>query len=88
MWILLPDTGLAQHITEYPVPHKTSLRGMSVVDAQTVWVSGSNGMVGRTVDGGNHWEWNQVKGFEKIEFRDIEAFDRQSAIVMGIGEPA
>lgn len=87
-WLLLPVTGIAQHIIETPLSQPSSLRGMSVVDAQTVWVSGSHGMVGRSVDGGHHWEWTQVKGFEKSEFRDIEAFDRQTAIIMSIGSPA
>ena len=30
----------------------------------------------------------QVKGFEKTDFRDIEAFDAATAIIMGIAEPA
>jgi len=29
-----------------------------------------------------------VKGFEKTDFRDIEAFDANTAIIMGISEPA
>jgi photosystem II stability/assembly factor-like uncharacterized protein len=29
-----------------------------------------------------------VKGFEKTDFRDIEAFDGSTAIIMGIAEPA
>lgn len=67
---------------------KTSMRGLSVVDDNTVWTSGSNGMVGRSVDGGKNWKWFTVKGFEKTEFRDIEAFDDMTAIIMGIAEPA
>jgi hypothetical protein len=67
---------------------KTSLRGLSVVNDNVVWVSGSNGMVGRSVTGGKNWTWMTVKGFEKTEFRDIEAFDASTAIIMGIAEPA
>ena len=33
---------------------KTSIRGLSVVDDKTVWVSGSNGTVGRSLDGGTN----------------------------------
>ena len=29
-----------------------------------------------------------VKGFEKTDFRDIEAFDEKTAVIMGISEPA
>lgn len=67
---------------------KTSLRGLSVVNDNVVWVSGSNGTVGRSNNGGKNWNWFIVKGFEKTEFRDIEAFDASTAIIMGIAEPA
>lgn len=67
---------------------KTSLRGLSVINDNVVWVSGSNGMVGRSSNGGKNWKWMTVKGFEKTEFRDIEAFDANTAIIMGIAEPA
>lgn len=67
---------------------KTSLRGLSVVNDRVVWVSGSNGTVGRSTDGGNTFKWFIVKGFEKADFRDIEAFDAATAIIMAISEPA
>ncbi|MEK7224055.1 MAG: oxidoreductase, partial [Bacteroidota bacterium] len=38
--------------------------------------------------GGKTWKWLTVKGFEKTDFRDIEAFDASTAIIMGIAEPA
>jgi photosystem II stability/assembly factor-like uncharacterized protein len=66
----------------------TSIRGLSVVNDNVVWVSGSHGMVGKSSNGGKNWKWMTVKGFEKTEFRDIEAFDAQTAIIMGITEPA
>jgi photosystem II stability/assembly factor-like uncharacterized protein len=66
----------------------TSLRGLSVASDEVVWVSGSRGTVGRTTDGGKNWKWLVVKGFEKTDFRDIEAFDATTAIIMSVGEPA
>ncbi|MEI2750265.1 MAG: hypothetical protein V9E88_16080 [Ferruginibacter sp.] len=42
----------------------------------------------RSIDGGKNWKWFTVKGFEKTEFRDIEAFDDMTAIIMSIAEPA
>lgn len=66
----------------------TSLRGLSVVTDKIIWVSGSNGTVGRSIDGGETWKWYQVEGFEKNDFRDIEAFDAQTAVIMAVGEPA
>lgn len=67
---------------------KTSLRGLSVVNDNIIWVSGSNGMVGKSTNAGKNWKWMQVNGFEKTDFRDIEAFDGNTAIIMGIAEPA
>lgn len=66
---------------------KTSLRGLSVVNDNVVWVSGSRGMVGRSLNGGKNWKWVTVNGYEKTEFRDIEAFDANTALIMAIGEP-
>ena len=57
---------------------KSSFRGLSVVNDNTVWVSGSNGTIGKSIDGGNSWKFFVVKGFEKVDFRDIEAFDKST----------
>ena len=66
----------------------TSLRGLSVVNNKIVWCSGSNGTVGKSIDGGKCFTWLIINGFEKRDFRDIEAFDAQTAIIMAVGEPA
>ena len=67
---------------------KASFRGLSVVTDKIVWVSGTEGSVGRSVDGGENWTWMTVKGFEKVDFRDIEAFDAKTAVIMSIADPA
>ncbi len=67
---------------------KTSIRGLSVVTDNVIWVSGSNGTVGKSTNGGKNWKWMTVKGFEKNDFRDIEAFDASTAIVMSVDAPA
>ena len=78
----------AQEINIFASGTNASLRGLSVVSDKVIWVSGSNGTIGRSVDGGNAWKWMHVRDFEKADFRDIEAFDQLIAVVMGIGEPA
>jgi hypothetical protein len=67
---------------------KSSLRGLSVVNDNIIWVSGSNGTVGRSTNAGKNWKWMTVNGFEKSDFRDIEAFDGSTALIMAVGEPA
>lgn len=66
----------------------TSLRGMSVPLEQVIWVSGSNGTIGKSVDAGKTFRWMIVPGFEKRDFRDIEAFDSSTAIAMAVDNPA
>lgn len=67
---------------------KTSIRGLSVVNNNIIWASGSQGSVARSVDGGKTFAWLTVPGYEKNDFRDIEAFDANTAIIMAITEPA
>src|SRR5215203_1997065 len=67
---------------------KTDIRGLSVVNDVVIWASGSNGTIGKSTDGGKTWKWSIVKGFEKRDFRDIEAFDAATAIVMAVDAPA
>ncbi|MGZ4034210.1 MAG: WD40/YVTN/BNR-like repeat-containing protein [Bacteroidia bacterium] len=78
----------AQSVSVLNSGNKISLRGLSVVDDKIVWVSGSSGTIGRSTDGGKTWKWHTVKGFEKNDFRDIEAFSESTAIIMAVGEPA
>ena len=66
----------------------TSLRGLSVVTDNILWVSGSNGTVGTSINGGKDWRWLQVKGFEGKDFRDIEAFDGTTAVIIAVDTPA
>lgn len=65
-----------------------SLRGLSAPTGAILWASGTHGTVGRSTDSGRTWKWISIKGFEKTDFRDIEAFDETSAVVMGTGDPA
>jgi photosystem II stability/assembly factor-like uncharacterized protein len=65
-----------------------SLRGVSAVDDRTAWASGSKGTVLRTVDGGSIWTAVPVPGEEATDFRDIEAFGPDDAVVMAIARPA
>lgn len=66
----------------------TNLRGLSVYQSKTIWASGSGGQVGRSLDGGRTWKWLQPKGYESRDFRDIHAFNAQSAIITLIDTPA
>jgi photosystem II stability/assembly factor-like uncharacterized protein len=78
----------AQHVEVLQQGKSTSIRGLSVVDDNTAWISGSKGTIAITTDGGKTWNWQQVNGFEKADFRDIEAFSAKEAVIMSSGTPA
>jgi photosystem II stability/assembly factor-like uncharacterized protein len=51
-----------------------SLRGVSVVNDQTVWASGNHGTYIVTTDGGKSWTTRQVAGAQELDFRGVKAF--------------
>ncbi len=63
-----------------------SLRGLRVVSPQVVWASGTQGTFLRTTDGGEHWQSGTVAGAEALDFRDVEAFDAETAYLLASGE--
>lgn len=62
-----------------------SMRGVDVVDGNTVWISGSNGEFCTSSDGGTNWTFGQVPGAESLDFRDVHAFDDKNAVLMSAG---
>lgn len=64
------------------------MRGVCAVSDTVAWFSGANGTVGRTVDGGATWQVIKVPGGETVDFRDIHAFDQNTAVIMGVASPA
>lgn len=67
------------------VDTKASLRGLSVVNEKIVWASGTGGTFLRTIDGGRTWKVGKVPDAEKLDFRDVEAFDANTAYLLSIG---
>ena len=62
------------------------LRGIHSIGGGVAWASGTNGTVLRTEDGGYVWQSCTVPpGGEKLDFRGIQAFDANTAIVMSSG---
>ncbi|HWH60815.1 MAG TPA: hypothetical protein VN682_24530, partial [Terriglobales bacterium] len=58
--------------------HSTeSLRGVSVVDGNEIWASGTHGTYLMTKDGGKTWTVNHVPGGEELDFRGIKALHNE-----------
>ena len=68
-----------------PTGSEARLRGLSVVSANVIWTSGSLGTVLRTTNGGTTWQSVGPPGTSALQFRDIEAFDAQTAVILSIG---
>jgi photosystem II stability/assembly factor-like uncharacterized protein len=62
-----------------------SFRGLCAVSAKIAWASGTRGTFVKTVDGGKSWEVGQVRGAETLDFRDVDAFDANTAYLLSIG---
>ena len=64
-----------------------SLRGIHALGAGIAWASGTNGTVLRTTDDGATWQTCPTPpNAEKLDFRGIQAFDQNTAIVMSSGK--
>ena len=88
LMLLFASISKAQHITLLQQGKPTNIRGLSVVNDNTAWISGSKGYVAITIDAGKTWLWQQIKGYETADFRGIEAFSDKEAIIMSSGTPA
>lgn len=62
------------------------LRGVSAVSSTVAWASGEKGTYARTTDGGKTWQVGIVPGAAELDFRDVDAFDDQTAYLLSIGE--
>jgi len=78
-----PARDFAWHVT--PTGSSARLRGLSAVSANVAWASGSLGTVLRTVNRGASWQQVGPPGTATFQFRDIEAFDADNAVILSIG---
>jgi photosystem II stability/assembly factor-like uncharacterized protein len=79
-------------LTPTPTDSTARFRGASAVSESTAWVSGWQGAgaalagkVLRTTDQGATWQSVGPPGALGLQFRDIEAFDADTAVIMSIG---
>src|SRR5215471_4539485 len=63
-------------------------RGVSAVSPKIAWASGSGGTYARTTDGGANWKVGIVPDAAKLDFRDVQAVDGETAYLLSIGPGA
>jgi photosystem II stability/assembly factor-like uncharacterized protein len=61
------------------------LQAISAVDEDIAWASGLYGTFARTTNGGNSWTSSVVPGADTLQFRDINAFDANTAYLLSAG---
>jgi photosystem II stability/assembly factor-like uncharacterized protein len=94
VFFLLNPDAIAQWWSVQTSGIDTNLRGVSVKYDEGsmgrqhyfVWASGSNGVILRSTDDGKTWKQLNVAGGGDLDFRDIEAFDADTAYVMSSGD--
>jgi photosystem II stability/assembly factor-like uncharacterized protein len=86
--LLLCSSGAAHGQWELEISNTTAdLRGIHSIGNGVAWASGTNGTVLRTEDGGYVWQSCAAPpGAEKLDFRGIQGFDGNTAIVMSSGK--
>jgi len=88
-FLILPIVGVkAQYNYEWErhdINSKSSIRGLHAVNKDVVWVGGSSGLVAKTINGGEKWELITIPGAGMLDFRDVHAFDENTALIMSAG---
>lgn len=82
--LFLPISSNAQW-QKMNVPTTANFRGLSTVNENIVWASGTDGTVIRTVNGGEKWSVMRVAGAETLDFRGVKAFDDKTAVIISSG---
>jgi photosystem II stability/assembly factor-like uncharacterized protein len=86
--LLLTGLGCAHAQWEIETSNTTAdLRGIHSIGNGVAWASGTNGTVLRTEDSGYVWQTCTIPpGAEHLDFRGVQGFDADTAIVMSSGK--
>jgi photosystem II stability/assembly factor-like uncharacterized protein len=85
--VLLPLAAAHAQWTLQNTHSTADLRGIHNIGDGVAWASGTNGTVLRTLDDGATWTACAIPpDAEKLDFRGIQAFDANTAIVMSSGK--
>jgi photosystem II stability/assembly factor-like uncharacterized protein len=81
----LCDTVVLAQWQRQTIDTEANFRGLCAASAEVAWVSGTKGTYGRTTDGGKTWSVGAVRGADKLDFRDVEAFGESTAYLLSAG---
>jgi photosystem II stability/assembly factor-like uncharacterized protein len=66
---------------------KFHFRGLYILDSTSVWISGTNGVVIHSIDGGMTWRVDSITEAKGFDFRDVHALNDSTALVLSAGSP-
>jgi len=78
-------TALTPAMTSQDSGSEVLFIGLSPVDENVVWASGTQGTFARTTDGGATWKTGIVPDADTLQFRDVHAVDANTAYLLSIG---
>jgi photosystem II stability/assembly factor-like uncharacterized protein len=84
--IILAPLALAQSWVPQSSGTTASLRGISVVNVGVAWASGTGGTFLGTSNGGKTWQAGSVPEAATLDFRGVQAFSADAAVLMASGE--
>jgi len=73
------------HFTDHQTGMTGSIRGLDVVSKKVIWISGTRGEFSVTRDGGKSWLHDTVPGGRALDFRDVQGFSANVALLMAAG---
>jgi photosystem II stability/assembly factor-like uncharacterized protein len=82
--LVFPSLSRAQWVRQ-AVPGTASFRAVHAVSERICWIGGTGGTLLKTLDGGASYQSVPVPGAERLDFRDIHAFDAQTAVALSAG---
>lgn len=80
-----PGLSLAQWHT-IDMNTEVSFRSVHTLNSATCWIGGSNGTIILTNNEGKKWKKMIVPGADSLDFRDIHAFNKTTALALSSGE--
>jgi len=83
-----PINNYSIKVDHFDLQTQNNIRGLSVVDLNIAWASGTGGIFVVTNDGGKSWKTDSIADAGMLDFRSVHAFDEQNAILVSAGTPA
>lgn len=74
-------------IETFKLKKESSIRGISIPNPHCIWLSGSMGIIGLSLDSGHSFKVIELKDYNKFDFRDIHAFNDTVALILNAGSP-